>query len=120
VTSVQQARQALGLQLRELRQHAGLTGRRLAELLGWPPSKVSKLETGRQTPTDEDLRAWAQATGAAGAAEGLLASLHTLERQHAEWRRQLRGGLQSHQAELTRLDEQTRLFRAGAIDPNVL
>jgi len=111
VTSVQQARQALGLRLRELRQHAGLTGRRLAESLGWPPSKISKLETGRQTPTDEDLRAWARATGAADAAEGLLASLHTLEQQHAEWRRQLRGGPHGHQSELARLDDRTRLFR---------
>ncbi len=111
MTSVQQARQALGLRLRELRQHAGLTGRRLAESLGWPPSKISKLETGRQTPTDEDLRAWARATGAADAAEGLLASLHTLEQQHAEWRRQLRGGPHGHQSELARLDDRTRLFR---------
>jgi len=112
VTSVQQARQALGLRLRELRHHAGLTGRQLAALLGWPPSKISKLENGHQTPTDDDLHAWASATGAEAAVEGLLASLHTLELQHAEWRRQLRGGLHGHQVELTRLDDKTRLFHA--------
>jgi transcriptional regulator with XRE-family HTH domain len=112
VTSVQQARQALGLRLRELRRQSGLTGRQLAGQLGWPASKISKLENGRQTPTDGDLQAWASATGAQKVVEELVASLHTLELQHAEWRRQLRGGLRSHQVELARLDEKTKLFRA--------
>jgi transcriptional regulator with XRE-family HTH domain len=109
---VQQARQALGLRLRELRRHSGLTGRELAGQLGWPASKISKLENGHQTPTDGDLRAWANATGAEKVVAELVASLHTLESQHAEWRRQLRGGLRSHQVELARLDEKTKLFRA--------
>jgi transcriptional regulator with XRE-family HTH domain len=112
VTSVQQARQALGLRLRELRRHSGLTGRELAGQLGWPASKISKLENGHQTPTDGDLRAWANATGAERVVAELVASLHTLESQHAEWRRQLRGGLRSHQVELARLDEKTKLLRA--------
>lgn len=112
VTSVQQARQALGLRLRELRRQSGLTGRELAGQLGWPASKISKLENGRQTPTDSDLRVWANATGAEKVVAELVASLHTLESQHAEWRRQLRGGLRSHQVELARLDEKTKLFRA--------
>ena len=112
VTSVQQARQALGLRLRELRRQSGLTGRELAGQLGWPASKISKLENGRQTPTDGDLQAWASATGTEKVVGELAASLHTLESQHAEWRRQLRGGLRSHQVELARLDEKTKLFRA--------
>ena len=112
VTSVQQARQALGLRLRELRRHSGLTGRELAGQLGWPASKISKLENGHQTPTDGDLRAWANATGAERVVAELVASLQTLESQHAEWRRQLRGGLRSHQVELARLDEKTKLLRA--------
>jgi transcriptional regulator with XRE-family HTH domain len=112
VTSVQQARQALGLRLRELRRHSGLTGRELAGQLGWPASKISKLENGHQTPTDGDLRAWANATGAERVVAELVASLKTLESQHAEWRHQLRGGLRSHQVELARLDEKTKLFRA--------
>jgi transcriptional regulator with XRE-family HTH domain len=112
VTSVQQARQALGLRLRELRRQSGLTGRELAGQLGWPASKISKLENGHQTPTDGDLHAWASATGAETVVGELVASLHTLESQHAEWRRQLRGGLRGHQVELARLDERTKLFRA--------
>jgi hypothetical protein len=77
-----------------------------------PPSKVSKLENGRQTPTDDDIRAWARATDAEGETEALLASLHTLEVQHAEWQRVLRGGLLPLQRELADLDARTRLFRA--------
>jgi Domain of unknown function (DUF5753) len=80
--------------------------------LSWPPSKVSKLENGRQTPSVDDIRAWTRATGSEGSTEGLLASLHTLEVQYAEWRRQLRGGLRPHQTELATLDARTRVFRA--------
>ena len=112
VTSVHEARDALGKRLRELRQRAGMSGRQLAESLSWPPSKVSKLENGRQTPTDDDIDAWTRATSSEAEAEALLASLHTLEVQHAEWQRQLKTGLKPHQQEITELDAKTRLFRA--------
>jgi transcriptional regulator with XRE-family HTH domain len=102
----------LGQRLRELRQRAGLTGRQVAESLSWPASKVSKLENGRQTPTDSDIRRWAGVTHAETETESLLASLHTLELQHAEWQRQLKIGLRSHQDEIADLDAKTRLFRA--------
>jgi Helix-turn-helix domain len=64
VLSVHEARHALGQWLRELRQQAGLTGRQVADLLSWPASKASKLENGRQTPTDDDVRGWASVTHA--------------------------------------------------------
>jgi transcriptional regulator with XRE-family HTH domain len=112
VTSVHEARDVLGKRLRELRQHADMSGRQLAESLSWAPSKVSKLENGRQTPTDEDIREWTRATNSRGEAEALLASLHTLEVQHAEWQRQLRTGLKPHQDEIAELDTKTRVFRA--------
>src|SRR5437870_999648 len=112
VTRVHEARRALGLRLRELRRQAGLTGSRLAASLSWPASKVSKLENGRQTPTDDDILAWTGATGASAEAEALLASLHTLETQHAEWQRVLRMGLRAHQHELVDLEGRTKLLRA--------
>ena len=112
VLSVHEARQALGQRLRELRQLAGLTGRQVAESLSWPASKVSKLENGRQTPTDGDIRGWAGVTHAEAETESLLASLHTLEVQHAEWQRQLKTGLRPHQDEIADLDAKTHLFRA--------
>jgi hypothetical protein len=89
-----------------------MSGRQLADSLSWPHSKVSKLENARQMPTDNDIRAWTRATGSETQAEALLASLHTLEVQHAEWQRVLRVGLQPHQSEIAELDARTRLFRA--------
>ena len=84
VSNVHEARATLGKRLRELRQQARLSGRQLAEALSWPPSKVSKLENGRQTPSDDDIRSWTQATNGHSEADALLASLHTLEVQHAQ------------------------------------
>jgi transcriptional regulator with XRE-family HTH domain len=112
VTKVHEARRALGLRLRELRRQAGLTGSRLAASLSWPASKVSKLENGRQTPTDDDILAWTTATGVPAESDALLASLHTLETQHAEWRRVLQRGLRAHQREIADLEERTKVLRA--------
>lgn len=116
--SVDEARNALGQRLRELRRNASQTGKQLAESLAWPPSKVSKIENGKQTPTDDDIRSWTRATDSEDETEGLLASLHTLEVQHAEWQRVLKAGMLAHQLELSEQDERTKLYRAfepGAI-----
>lgn len=121
-TSVDEARNALGKRLRELRSSAGLTGKQLAESLSWPGSKVSKLENGRQTPTDQDILDWTRATNSEGEREALLASLHTLEVQHSEWQRVLKAGLLSHQIELSETDQQTKLYRSfePAVVPGLL
>jgi transcriptional regulator with XRE-family HTH domain len=111
VSNVHEARIALGTRLRELRQRADLTGRQLAESLSWQASKVSKIENGKQTPSDDDIVAWTEATGSEPDRADLLASLHTLEVQHAEWQRQLRTGLKPHQNEIAEINARTRLFR---------
>nr|WSW44145.1 helix-turn-helix transcriptional regulator [Streptomyces sp. NBC_01001] len=94
-TDYQQAREALGIRLRELRLGAAdgrLTGAALARRLGWPQPKVSKLENGRQTATPEDLRAWADGTGQPEAYDELLARLRGFESHIRSWRRQLSSG----------------------------
>jgi len=111
VTNVLEARNALGKRLRELRLQAGFNGRQLAESLSWPPSKVSKLENGRQTPTDDEIRAWARATNSENETEALLTSLHTFEVQYADWQRMFRAGFRPRQSEIAELDQKTRLFR---------
>jgi transcriptional regulator with XRE-family HTH domain len=118
VTNIQEARNDLGKRLRELRLHAGLTGKQLAESLSWPPSKVSKLENGRQTPTDDDIRSWTRTADGEDELADLLASLHTLELQYGEWRRILRMGLQTRQRSLAELEGRTRLWRV--FEPNVV
>ncbi|MEV6608838.1 helix-turn-helix transcriptional regulator [Kutzneria sp. NPDC051319] len=110
-TSVDEARRALGKRLRELRTAADLSGKQLAESLSWPASKVSKLENGKQTPTDDDIRAWTSVTDAEQETPGLLAALHTLELQHAEWSRLLKAGMKAHQTSLAQQDEQIKLYR---------
>ncbi|MFC1418490.1 helix-turn-helix domain-containing protein [Streptacidiphilus cavernicola] len=96
-TDFQQARVTLGARLQELRAEAGITGRQLAERLGWPQSKVSKLETGKQTPTAEDLRAWADGVGAPDVAAELVARLRGFETRYRTWKRQLASGHRARQ-----------------------
>ncbi|WP_151480049.1 helix-turn-helix domain-containing protein [Streptomyces albicerus] len=94
-TDYQQARAVLGARLRELRfscPGGRLTGQQLAQRLGWPGSKVSKLENGRQTATPEDLRAWADATEQPGAYPELAARLAGFESHIRSWRRALANG----------------------------
>ncbi|MGV9500179.1 helix-turn-helix domain-containing protein [Streptomyces sp. NPDC003642] len=114
-TDYQQAREALGLQLRELRltcPEGRLTGAQLAERLGggWTKSKVSKLENGRQTASAEELRAWADATGHPEAFAGLLAQLRGFESHIRSWRRQLSSGHRPVQEAITAEHDRTRVL----------
>lgn len=111
-TDFQQARAALGARLRELRTEGRLTGRELADRLGWTQSKISKLETGRQTATAGDLLAWAQGTGRPEAAEELTTRLRSMESRSRSWRRQLAAGHKPVQDTLTAEYERSTMFRA--------
>jgi transcriptional regulator with XRE-family HTH domain len=110
-SNVHEARIALGGRLRELREHAGLQAKELAETLRWHPTKISKMENGKQTPVDGEIVAWTRATNSEAEAANLLASLHTLKIQYAEWRRIMRAGVRPRQNELAERDQKTRLFR---------
>ncbi|MEU8132031.1 helix-turn-helix domain-containing protein [Streptodolium elevatio] len=96
-TDHQHARASLGARLRELRTDAGLTGREVARRLDWPPSKVSKLETGRQTPSTGDLEAWARIVERPDAAHELCALLRSFETRYRTWKRQLATGHRARQ-----------------------
>jgi hypothetical protein len=114
-TDYQQAREALGIRLRELRLTAPdgrLTGTQLAERLGpgWTKVKVSKLENGRQTATADDLRAWANGTGQPEAIDELLAKLRGFESHIRSWRRQLAAGHKTVQDAATAEHERTQVL----------
>lgn len=112
-TDFQTAREALGARLRELRAEAGLEGKDLAERLGWQPSKVSRLQNGKQTPTREDLTGWARAIDRADVEaelHGLLAGLE-MKQRHRSWRRQLAGGHRGRQEIAVRQTEATAVLR---------
>jgi transcriptional regulator with XRE-family HTH domain len=118
VGNLLEARQALGLKLRELRQGAELSGRELAQRLDWQPSKVSKIENGKQTPSEADVRAWTRETGSEHQAPDLLACVRSLETQYTEWRRLLRDGTRIKQRAALDLEGRTvrlRVFESMAV-----
>ncbi len=110
-SSAQQALQALGDRLREIRIDAGLTGRHLGALTGWHSSKISKIEHGKQVPSAADIHTWCDRCGASDHSEDLIASLHAAEGMFVEWRRMERGGLRHAQESVLGLWQRTRQFR---------
>jgi len=117
-TDFQQARSALGARLHELRAEAGLTGRGLAERLGWPQSKISKLENGKQTPASTDLTAWAQAVGRPDTADELTGRLRGLETRVRSWKRQLAAGHRVRQEASVTEESSAELIRA--FEPSII
>jgi len=112
-TDFQTARESLGARLRELRAEAGLEGKDIAAKLDWQPSKVSRLQNGKQTPTREDLTAWSHAIGrpdVEAELHGLLAGLD-MKQRHRSWRRQLAGGHRGRQEIAVRQTEATSMIR---------
>jgi transcriptional regulator with XRE-family HTH domain len=110
-SSVHQAREALGHRLRDLRKDAGLTGRGLAVLAGWDSSKVSKIEYGKQTPSDDDIRDWCHHTGADNHIPDLIATVRHIEAMYVEWRRTLGSGTRRRQNASRTLEGKTQLMR---------
>jgi transcriptional regulator with XRE-family HTH domain len=91
---------------------AGLTGKQLAERTGWQPSKVSRLENGRQMPAVTDLNAWTRACGAGEAdTEELLRLLGDIQVIHRDWKRRMRRGQAAVQASYNDLARRSRLVR---------
>jgi transcriptional regulator with XRE-family HTH domain len=111
LSAVQQAREALGQRLREMRVDAGLSARDLGRLMGRHPSKISRIEHGTAPPSAADIRAWCDQCGAADQADDLVASLHAVEGMYVEWRRLERSGLRRLQEARVPLYERSRLFR---------
>lgn len=118
-TNLQQAREALGARLRELRRASGLNGKEFAARLGWyGASRVSKLELGQQTPTEKDLAEWTTAAGAPEALAELRMQLNALETFYSEWKRQLFAGVHARQRELVDLEAEMarlRVFESSII-----
>lgn len=80
------------MELRLSAPEGRLTGPQLAQRLGWPHSKIYKLENGRQTATTDDLRAWAEAVDQPHTFDELNARLKGFESHIRSWRRQPAAG----------------------------
>jgi transcriptional regulator with XRE-family HTH domain len=108
----QQAREALGARLREIRLDAGLSARALAGLAGWHFTKISKLEHGTRPPSTADIRTWCQCCDAEDQVVDLIATARSIDAMYSEWRRQMRAGLEHfHQTWVPQHDDQTHTYR---------
>lgn len=113
----------LATRLTELRNAAGVSGKELAEATGWQPSKVSRLENGHRIPTTEDVETWAGACRTpAGVVEELLALLAEAETVRVDFRRRMRRGQASVQADHNRLVRESTVVRSfeTAVIPGLL
>lgn len=106
-----QAREALGLRLREIRKGKGITGRALATAIGCHFTKVSRIENGGQAPSEENIRAWCLACDAGSQIPDLIAVSRAIESLYVEWRRQTRSGMKRLMLASVPLYERTSLFR---------
>ncbi|MFF2503480.1 helix-turn-helix domain-containing protein [Streptomyces sp. NPDC058067] len=112
MSDFQEARQVLGARLSELRSEAGLEGKDLAAKLGWQPSKVSRLQSGKQTAKAGDITDWVAAVGRPDVEPELQGLRAGVELKHRTWRRQLAGGHAERQKLAIRETEVTCMIRA--------
>ncbi len=107
-----QSKSDLAEVLRELRKRAGLSGDRLAQRCSMSQSKISKIETGKITPTLVDVERILRALDAPPA---LISELRALARiANTEWqdaRSLRRKGLDKKQVELADLERTASEFR---------
>jgi transcriptional regulator with XRE-family HTH domain len=118
VATFEQRRARFGERLRELREQAGFNGREFARILGegWTQSRVSKLETGKQTASEEDVIEWLDAVGGSELiVEQLLEDLRRLRVDEVAWRRQIRNGQRKRQAQIAGLEENAGVIRGVSI-----
>jgi transcriptional regulator with XRE-family HTH domain len=116
--AVQQAREALGYRLRDIRLDARLSGRQLAALTGWHFTKISKVEHGSSMPSDADIELWSFHCGAESQIPDLIATARGIEKMYVELKRLLRTGTARYQQEL--LDQEARTRHVRIFDPAIL
>lgn len=96
----------LAARLRTVRASAFRSGQRFAAHLGWLQSRVSKLETGAQLPSEGDIEAWVAGAGADESVRAELLSMLSAARiEYVNNREAARhGGLTRRQARLVEAD----------------
>ncbi|MCX4756615.1 helix-turn-helix domain-containing protein [Kitasatospora purpeofusca] len=111
LSSAQEARKAIADALGAIRKDAELSGHELAQRCGWHPSKSSRIENARTTPSDADIRVWCEACGVPERAPDLIAASRSADSMYTEWKRLHGTGLRRAQEEVVPLYERTRLMR---------
>ncbi len=88
-----------------------MTGRALAGLTGWHFTKISKLEHGVQSASEDDIHIWCKHCRAHDQISDLVATVRSIDTMYVEWRRQLASGVKRRQRESIRFEAETKLFR---------
>lgn len=105
VPNPQRAR--LAARLRALRAERFKSGNLFATYIGWSQPRVSKLETGVQGPSAEDIRAWVTAVDAGPEVEAeLMAMLAATRFSYVSHRENVKGDLVASLAFFTALEAQ--------------
>ncbi|WP_427168844.1 helix-turn-helix domain-containing protein (plasmid) [Streptomyces sp. C1-1] len=111
-TQVEEALQALGARLRGFRKDAGfVSGRAFARATSWQESKVSRIENGKQRPSEDDIRVWCETTGQGDQLGDLVAIVRHVDELWLEWRRQLQTGVEKRQHKAIPVYAKTKVFR---------
>jgi transcriptional regulator with XRE-family HTH domain len=110
-SSVQRARQELADRLREIRLDARLTARALSAAAGWHEAKTSRIESAKQAPSEDDIRAWCEVCGVSKQDVDLIAASRAADSAYIEWRRLNQTGLRHLQENKRPLYERTTSFK---------
>lgn len=119
----------LAERLSALLDESPLNGTQLAEKMGElgvtaSLPKISKICSGRQLPSTDDIEAWCSACGQPDAAPELARMANHVRSQHRTWRTRLKteGGQAAVQSEFQALDANARLIRnfETAVFPGLL
>lgn len=102
-----------GILAEQLRAARGeLLGKDLAARAGWPLSKVSKIEHGKQLPSQDDLAIWAQATGTTADLHQWRALLQAAEEARRDLSMQTRAGHRALQHRFNEIIARADRFRS--------
>jgi transcriptional regulator with XRE-family HTH domain len=98
--------------LHAMRVQAGLSGKQLGDEHGWAQSKVSRIESGKQLPSEDDLRAWVRSCQAdPGVVDELLALREEARVARATFRSRMAQGQQQVQASYNDIVASARVIR---------
>lgn len=91
-----------------------MDGRQFSSAAGWHWSKTSRIELGKQAPSEADLAAWCRICDAELALPDLIASLRNVEAQWAEWKRVAAAGHAQRQRRAIETESRAALQRVYA------
>ncbi|MGH3841617.1 MAG: DUF5753 domain-containing protein [Pseudonocardiaceae bacterium] len=79
--------------------------------IGCHCTKISRIESGSQEPSEENIKAWCRACCAEDQILDLIATARSMESMYVEWQRQTRVGMKRLMLSSVPLYERTKLFR---------